>query len=332
VAAAASDASSGAFSPAWLSLSSEIDVRLSAGWNTSGSVGADDVASGWRLASGAVALPVGLNKGLAVYYRAPRSLALTIQPVSLPDRSYDEGRLGVTARETGVSFGAALTPRLRVGARLGAAHLDLDGTATTFRSGAEERSSASRASRWEPSLGASLLFAANQRFLVSLNWDREVVWSADRVGDTAPAAHDLVAPSRVAGGLLFRPSSVVWITGQVDWVRWSQVSDALASPDDRPPSSDFSLDDTIDGRFGLELRAEYGESPLWGRAMLRLGLHLRGRGLLEYTGADEVEQARYGNSSHATDWSLGAAFGPVEMTWIWRKPSNVWVIGVRQFF
>ena len=141
-----------------------------------------------------------------------------------------------------------------------------------------------------------------------------------------------MAPSRVSGGLLFRPSSVVWITGQVDWVRWSQVSDALVSPDDRPSRAEFSLDDTIDGRFGLELRAEYGESPLWGRAMLRFGLHLRGRGLLEYTGADAVEMARYGNSSHATDWSLGGAFGPVEMTWIWRKPSNVWVIGVRQFF
>jgi hypothetical protein len=74
VAAAASDATSGAFSPAWLSLASETDLRLSVGWHDSGSVASDRVESGWRLTSGAVALPVGLNRGLAAYYRAPRSL------------------------------------------------------------------------------------------------------------------------------------------------------------------------------------------------------------------------------------------------------------------
>lgn len=330
VAAAASDATSGAFSPAWLSLASETDLRLSVGWHDSGSVASDRVESGWRLTSGAVALPVGLNRGLAAYYRAPRSLDLGLQPVPLPDGSSDEGRLRATARETGVAFGTALTPRLRVGVRLGAAHLDLDGEATT--SGIAPRTSTSTGGSWEPSVGASVLFAANQRLFASLNWDREIVWRADRRGDTGPDAHDLVAPSRVAAGLLFRPSSVVWLSGQLDWVRWSQVSEALVSPADRSPTGEFSLDHAFDGRFGLELRGEYGDSPLWNRAVLRLGLHLRSRGLLDYTGADPVEQARYGASSHATDWSLGAAFGPVEMAWIWRQPSNVWVIGARKLF
>lgn len=332
VAASASDAMSGAFSPAWLSLASETDVRLSVGWNGEGQIGADRVESGWTLGGGAVALPVGLSKGIAVYYRSPRSLDMTIQAAVLPDGSTDEGRLGATVRETGVAFGAALTPRLRVGLRLGAAHLDLDGQATTLGPGDAQRASASRTDTWEPSAGVSLLFAADQRLYASLNWDRQMVWRSGRTGDTPPAAHDLVAPSRLAGGLLFRPSSVVWITGQLDWVRWSEVSSALVSPDDRPPSADFALDDALDGRVGLELRAEYGESLLWKRVMLRFGLHYRSRGLLEYTGTDPVDLERFGGGSNRAEWSLGAAFGPVEITWIGRKPSSVWVFGVRQSF
>ncbi len=330
--AGASDALSGAFSPAWLSLASETDVRLSVGWNAEGQIGADRVESGWTLAGGAVALPLGLNKGIAAYYRSPRSLDLTIRAEALPDGSTDEGRLGATVRETGVAFGAALTPRLRVGLRVGAARLDLDGQATTSGPGDARRSSASRADTWEPSAGASLLFAAHQRLYASLNWDRQMVWRSGRTGDAPPAAHDLVAPSRFAGGLLIRPSSVVWITGQLDWVRWSQVSSALVSPDDRPPSADFALDDALEGRVGLELRAEYGESLLWNRVVLRFGLHYRSRGLLEYTGADPVDLERFGGGSHRAEWSLGAAFGPVEVAWIGRQPSNVWVLGVRQTF
>jgi hypothetical protein len=279
-----------------------------------------------------VALPVGLNKGLAVYYRSPRSLDMTIQAAVLPDGSTDEGRLGVTVRETGAAFGAALTPRLRLGLRLGAAHLDLDGQATTLGPGDARRASASRADTWEPSAGLSLLFAADQRLYASLNWDSKMAWRAGRTGEAPPAAHDLVAPSRFAGGLLFRPSSVVWIMGQLDWVRWSEVSSALVSPDDRPPTADFALDDALGGRVGLELRAEYGESLLWKRVMLRFGLHYRSRGLVEYTGADPVDLERFGGGSHRAEWSLGAAFGPVEAAWIFGRPSNLVVFGVRQTF
>ena len=66
--------------------------------------------------------------------------------------------------------------------------------------------------------------------------------------------------------------------------------------------------------------------------MLRLGLHFRSRGLLEYVGSDPAEQARFPGGKRSTEWSLGVAYGPVEVAWISRKPSNVWVIGVRQVF
>jgi hypothetical protein len=332
VAAAASDAGSAAFYPASLSLFSETDIRLSVRYAGSGSVAQDRTQARWALAEGAVALPLGLRSGIGAYYRSPRSLDLEIRATPLPDGSTDEGRLEAVVRETGIALGTALTPRLRVGIRLGAAHLDLGGRVTTQTIEGSLRPATSAAATWEPSAGVGLLFAAHQRFHTSLTYDRQMSWRARWTGDIGSGDHEVVAPARLAGGLLFRPSSVVWLTGQLDWVRWSQVRSALVSPDDRPPVSDFALDDSVDGRLGLELRAEYGESFLWNRAMLRLGLHFRSRGLLEYTGSDPVEQARFPGGQRSTEWSLGAAFGPVEVAWISRKPSNVWVIGVRQFF
>jgi hypothetical protein len=332
VAAAAADAGSAAFHPASLSLFAETDVRLSVRHAGSGSILGDGVEARWTLAEGAVALPLGLGSGIGAYYRSPRALGLQIQATPRPDGSTDEGRLDAVVRETGVAFGTALTPRLRVGVRLGAAHLDLDGEAATRTTDRLPRQGASTADTWEPSVGVGLLFAAHQRLHTSLTWDRQLSWRATWAGGTGSGDHEVVAPARLAGGLLFRPSSVVWVSGQLDWVRWSQVRSALVSREGRPPASDFALDDSVDGRLGLELRAEYGESPLWNRAMLRLGLHFRSRGLLEYVGSDPVELARFPGGKRSTEWSLGTAFGPVEVTWISRKPSNVWVIGVRQFF
>jgi hypothetical protein len=332
VAAAASDAGSAAFYPASLSLIAETDVRLSVRYAGSGSIALDRAQARWTLAEGAVVLPLGLCSGLGAYYRSPRSLDLEIRATPLPDGSTDEGRLEAVVQETGIAFGTALTPRLRVGIRLGAARLDLDGQATTRTIDGSLRPAASTADTWEPSAGVGLLFAADQRFHTSLTYDRQVNWRARWTGDTGSGDHEVVAPARLAAGLLFRPSSVVWVTGQLDWVRWSQVRSALVSPDDRPPVSDFALEDSVDGRLGLELRAEYGESPLWNRAVLRLGLHFRSRGLLEYVGADPVEQARFPGGKRSTEWSLGVAYGPVEVAWISRRPSNVWVIGVRKFF
>ena len=332
VAAAASDAASAVLYPALLSLFSETDVRLSVRNAGSGSVGLDRTTARWTLAQGAVAHPVGLRSGLAVYYRSPRSGELDIVAASLPDGSSDKGRLAAQVRETGVAFGTALTPTVRIGVRLGVARLDLDGHVTSRLPSGTETEVSSMADSWETSAGVSLLFAPHQRLQTSLTYDKELRWSAERAGDSGTVEHDLVAPPRLAAGLLFRPSSVVWIMGQVDWVGWSQVQTTLVSADDRPDASELALDDAVDGRLGLELHAEYGESSLWNRAVVRFGLHFRSRGLLEYVGSDPVEQARFPGGEHSTDWSLGVGFGPVEVAWVSRKPSNVWVIGVRHAF
>jgi len=231
-----------------------------------------------------------------------------------------------------VAFGTAITPTLRVGIRLGAARLDLGGLVTSRSEGGAEVHISSNGDAWEPSAGLSVLFTPDHRFQAGLTYDTELRWEAERAGPSGTLAYDLVAPPRLAAGVLFRPSTVVGITGQVDWLAWSRVREALASANPRPDASQFALDDAVDGRFGLELRGEYGEWPLWHRAVVRFGLHFRSRGLLEYVGEDPVEQARFPGGRRRIEWSLGFAFGPVEVSRVRRKHSADWVIGIRHAF
>jgi hypothetical protein len=85
-------------------------------------------------------------------------------------------------------------------------------------------------------------------------------------------------------------------------------------------------------RLALELRPQYGDIGIWNRVALRVGVHSRSRGLLEYLGDEAVLQARFPGASRSTEWSVGLAFWRFEVSWIGRKPSSVWVFGVRQHF
>ncbi len=120
--------------------------------------------------------------------------------------------------------------------------------------------------------------------------------------------------------------------GQLEWVRWSEVRDELAAASDRPVPGEFRLVDTIDARFGLELRGHYGEAGIWNRFALRFGFAFRSRGLLDYTGENELERVRFPGAGQATDLTVGAAFGRFELAYVRREPRSVWLLGVRQSF
>jgi hypothetical protein len=332
VAGADGDAFSTSLYPASLSLVSETDLRIAVRCARPGTIGLDRVDDRWAFAGGALARPVGTRWGVAIYGRRPRSLELEIRDVGLPGGSTDSGRLEATVSETGFAIGAAVTPRLRLGVRLGAARLDIDGQTATRSSRGTEAVSVSATGAWRARPGLGLLFAADQRFCAAVAYDHGLRWRVSANGDRGRLDHDIVAPARLVGGVLLRPSSVLRLSGQLDWIRWSQVRSALASAEGSPPASGFAIDDAFDGRLGLELRIAYGEAALWHRAVLRLGLHYRSRGLLEYVGSDPVQRARFPGDRPGTEWSVGAGFGPAEVAWVGGRPAKVWMLGVRHAF
>ena len=332
LAAEPSDGSTALLFPAGLSLVSEPDLRVSLRYTGSGSLNLDRVGSQWAPGEVAFALPVGLRWGLGAYYRDRRHLDLEIRDEVLPDGSFDQGHLNVTGQEAGVAVGFAALPSLRFGARVGLARAELSGqVSTTSASGVVSPVS----SDWRddaPRFGAGVLFAPEQRVQVGLEFDSKVTWSGTRTTPAGESPYELVSPARVALGVLYRPSTAVQFLGQVDRVGWSAVESAVRCCGAGPSADDLNLEDATDVRLALEFRPQYGDIGIWNRVVFRVGLHYRSRGLLEYVGDDPVAQARFPGAGRSTEWSVGLAFWRFEVSWIGRKPSSVWVFGVRQPF
>ena len=332
IAASPSGASTALLQPAGLSLVSERDVRVTARYAGSGSFALDSAQSRWSLGEVAYAQPLGLRFGVGAYHTTRRAIDIGIESIELPGGFIDSGDLAAESRETGVAFGVALTPQLRLGARFGISSLDLEGRATTTSGEGSTRDTRSTIEASQPRVGVGLLFAPNQRFQAGVSYDSKARWSGSVDLGAEATSYQLTSPTRIGTGVLFRPSSVVWFLGQLDWVRWSEVRAGLGSASDRPAAGEFRLVDTIDSRFGLELRLHYGEAGIWNRIALRFGFAFRSRGLLEYIGEDETEQARFPGAGQSTDLTVGAAFGRVELAYIWRDPRGTWLFGVRQSF
>jgi hypothetical protein len=332
VAAEPSDGSTALLFPGGLSLVSEPDLRVSLRYRGAGSVGLDQAASRWAPGEVSFALPVGLLWGVGAYYRDRRRLDLAILDTMLPDGSFDQGHLDVGSQEAGLAAGFAALPSLRVGARVGLTRADLSGrVSTTLASGAVSATS-SELQDVAPRFGLGMIFAPEQRFQIGFEFDSKVRWSGAVRSSTGESPFALVCPARLALGVLYRPSTAVQILGQVDRVAWSAVENATRCCGRGAEAEGLVLEDATDGRLAVEFRPQYGNLGMWNRVAVRLGVHYRSRGLLAYVGDDPAEQARFPGASGATEWSVGLAFWRFEVTRIGRKPSTVWVFGVRQPF
>ena len=317
--------------PAGLSLVSEPDLRVSVRYTGSGSLNLDHVGSQWAPGEVAFALPVGLRWGFGAYFRDRRHLDLEIRDERLPDGSFDEGQLRVTSQEAGVGAGFAAWPSLRVGARLGLARADLSGRVSTTSASGAASPLGSEFQDSAPRFGAGLVFAPEQRFQLGVHFDSKVSWSGAMQAPSGESPYELVSPARIALGVLYRPSTAVQLLAQVDRVGWSAVGDALGCCG-HTAADDLRIEDATDVRVGFEFRPQYGDIGIWNRAVIRVGVHLRSRGMLEYRGDDPVQQARFPGAERSMEWSVGLAFWRFEVTRIGRKPSTVWVFGVRQPF
>ena len=332
LAAEPSDGSTALLFPAGLSLVSESDLRVSVRYTGSGPLNLDRVGSQWAPGEVTFALPVGLRWGFGAYYRDRRHLDLEIRDEVLPDGSFDEGTLSVTGQEAGVAVGFAALPSLRFGARLGLARTELSGRVSTTSASGSASPMTSELEDDAPRFGAGVLFAPEQRVQVGLEFDSKVTWSGTTLTPTGELPYDLVSPARIALGVLYRPSTAVQILGQVDRVGWSAVEDAVRCCGAGTGADELTLEDATDFRLALEFRPQYGDIGIWNRVAVRVGLHFRTRGLLEYVGEDAAQRARFPGAGRSTEWSVGLAFWRCEVSWIGREPSSVWVFGVRQPF
>ena len=281
MAAQASDGSTALIFPAGLSLVSETDLRVSARWTTDGSHNADTVRAGWAPGEVALASPLGLRWGWGAYARDVRHVTYELGSALLPDGSSDAGSMEVETREVGVGVGYALSPSLRIGARVGWARTELSGRSITTGAAGATRDATVQGEDGDLRVGVGMIFAPEERFQLGIHYDSRGSWGGRATCPEDEVGYRLIAPSRFALGLLYRPSTFVEIMAQGDYVKWSEVHKSLGCCGEAAPSTNFARGDGYELRLGSELRPEFGNFGVWQRVALRFGVHFRTRGLLE---------------------------------------------------
>jgi hypothetical protein len=92
------------------------------------------------------------------------------------------------------------------------------------------------------------------------------------------------------------------VTAQADFVRYSQIRDALDVRRNLP-RSDYVLDDGVEGRVGVEWARAFAPVTL----QLRAGLWNQAPGSVEYVGPDPSERMTFQGSSRRWREGVGAS-------------------------
>ncbi len=117
---------------------------------------------------------------------------------------------------------------------------------------------------------------------------------------------ELRRPSVASAGLAWRANNSWSFSGQVDFIRYQEVVDALRQNVGEVAGSDFHMSNAAEPRLGTEFA-----TPLrcgCGTVKLRAGLHYESPGTLRYLGADPVLHDAFPVRSWRTTVTLGASF------------------------
>src|SRR5262245_10397094 len=258
----ADDASAAALNPAGLLALPPKGRELSANAlrRDSGAAGPDSLLSRTGLGYGGAAFRLGSSWAVGAFYAEPRSLRLEIAPFQLPSGMVDHGFIEAEMRDFGLSAAYRPTDRLRIGASLVASRLVLDsnGGESFNRVFFEVTNQASEDTRLRPSVGA--LYDASSTWRLGLlirpgtSWtvSRDSFNPTDSIVLDPGSTHHVRAPDVYSAGSSVRVLDRLLLTGQLDFVRYSQIRDDLEIMRASVIAEDYVLDDALEARGGAE--------------------------------------------------------------------------------
>jgi long-subunit fatty acid transport protein len=341
--AVANDSSTAALNPAGLlSLPRRgREVAASALRRGSGTAGSDSLLSRTDLAYGAAVMPLGSSWAVGVHYQEPRALRLEVAPFVLPSGVRDHGFVEAELHDFGVSAAYLVSPRFRVGAGLTASRLELESNYGVSRNAVmrEIVNQGSEDTRLRPSAG--LTYDAGSSVRLGLAARPGASWEVDRASfdpETSividPGSTNRVrAPDVYSGGAAWRVRPRLLVTGQLDFVRYSQIRDDLEIWRNGVPSDDYVLDDAFEVRAGAEYTIPLDPFDL----ALRGGLYSQAPGSLAYVGPNEDEAAAFRGDDRRLLGALGATimlrqgFG-LDAATVWGGDRRHVLVGARYRF
>lgn len=309
--AVADDASSAELNPAGMLLLPRSEIAASFYTLPSATVGIGDRrdrVSGIGFLGGTGRL--GARIAIGGYLIQPHKEILQLQAIDLPDRAVYSGSLESSITEGGVAAAYSLSRRLHVGGRLTATHLKLEGAYRRTRSAVLpdlESGTAAGHTRITGSFG--LLYGTiDDRVRLGLAVRAGASYSVSRTANQFPGGgidagseYELRQPASVAVGAAVQASPRLLVTGQLDFVRYSEIRPFL-----RPGTvseGTYRTDDGLEPALAAELSWPLGTWSIQARG----GVRSRAPGGLSYEGPDPSEAVAFQGAGRVTLVSAGAS-------------------------
>jgi long-chain fatty acid transport protein len=310
--AIADDASASLTNPAGLANRPRTEAMGSLVRRGSGTIGPGDAlaaSTDLGLVGGSVSF--GRRFGLGLHFSDPRDVSVNLARHDLPDSTYDAGFLQARLSTLGVAAGFEVTPRLRVGAGVARGHLELQGQDSVFRTRGDSLTQVDATgadSAVTATLGA--LYDVTETLRVGLAAHTGGSFRVERTafspaeGRTVDrgSVYELRVPDVFSAGVAWRLPANFRLTAQADFVRYSQIRDALDVRRDLA-AADYVLDDGLEGHIGLEWARTFDPVTL----QIRGGLWSQAPGSVAYVGPDPSERMTFQGSSRRLREGVGAS-------------------------
>jgi hypothetical protein len=231
----------------------------------------------------------------------------------------ESGQLSASSEQIGLGLSKGLTPWLNLGATFAWGHLTMQGQSLLLDLQGDElgRVTLSGDANKARVLGGMLLTfgpsrdptavrlgVAYQQDLFPWSVERTVTDRVHGVVTSGPKTVDIVEPPVLAGGLAWRVSDALLITGELDYVWYDRVHQALSSNTDAATAAPFTVRRGLEPRLGVELTEP---SPTGGYFKLRAGVRRETSGVLEYGGADAALKQAFIPGPAAFRAAIGAS-------------------------
>jgi hypothetical protein len=248
----------------------------------------DALAARTGLGFGALAGRLNSRWAIGAFTFEPHAVRIDLASSPLADGSRDEGHLEGVVVQRGASLAFRVNPRVHVGARISANHLDLAGEYRRAADPGEPRlrvQTEGDSTRVSTRLG--VLLELTRRLRLGLTRESGARFPVQRtatspvLGQTLDAGsrEEVRQPSVVSGGLAFRASPKLLVSGQLDYVRFGTLEPGDVVRPGGYAQSSYELF-TWESRLGVEVSVPLPSVSV----QLRAGVHNLGSGALRVLG------------------------------------------------
>jgi long-subunit fatty acid transport protein len=251
----------------------------------------------------------GRNWAFGLHFGEPRDMRFELAPYRLSDGSHDRGHVDASIKTFGIAAAYRPSSRLHLGTGVQANRLYLDGLDDTVFRRADTIQTTTYAEDTSLSASVGALYLVTNDLRVGATYRKGAEWDADRFAFISAAGivldpgskYEVRAPDVFSAGVSFRPMERLLLSGQLDYVLYSQIRGDMDVRQGTFDAAEYELDNGFETRVG----AEWSQGIKGVVLLLRGGIHSQAPGSLAYVGRDPIERGTFVGTSRRLLGSAG---------------------------